>query len=113
MRKFCAKNYCEIVIIPHNLMNIFQRLDISVNKAGKSFISDKFNAWVANEMSKQLRAGKTTADVKVSLKLSVIKPLMRSGLSICATLLKITRKWQKMVSGVQGLLKLSRMSEIW
>ena len=94
MRKFCAKNYCEIVIIPHNLTNKFQRLDISVKKAGKSFISDKFNTWVANEMSKQLTAGKTTANVKVSLKLSVIKPLMRSRLSICATLAKITWKWQ-------------------
>ena len=27
MRKLCAKNYCEIVIISHNLTNKFQPLD--------------------------------------------------------------------------------------
>ena len=75
MRKFCAKNSCEIVIIPHNLTNKFQPLDISVKKAGKSFISDKYNSWLANEVSKQLRAQKAAADVKVSLKLSVIRSL--------------------------------------
>ena len=69
MRKFCAKNSCEIAIIPRNLTNKFQLLDISVNKGVKSFISDKYNSWLANEVSKQLRA------VKISLKLSVIKPL--------------------------------------
>ena len=75
MRKFCATNSCEIVIIPHNLTNKFQPLDISVKKAGKSFISDKYNSWLANEVSKQLRAQKAAADVKVSLKLSVIRSL--------------------------------------
>ena len=37
-------------------------------------VSDKYNSWLANETLKQQR-GKATADVKVSLKLSVIKPL--------------------------------------
>ena len=73
MRKLCAKNYCGIVIISCNLK--FQQLDISVNKTVKSFISEKNNSWLASEVSKQLRAGKVTADVKVSLKISVIKPL--------------------------------------
>ena len=75
MRKLCAKNYFGIVIISCNLTNKFQQLDISVNKTVKSFISEKNNSWLASEVSKQLRAGKATADVKVSLKISVIKPL--------------------------------------
>ena len=77
MGKFCAESSFEIVIISHNLTNKFQSLDISANKAAKSFISDKYNAWLANEVLKQLRAEKAAADVKVSLKLSVIKPLHR------------------------------------
>ena len=72
MRKFCAKTSCEIVIIPQNLTNKFQPLDISVNKAAKSFISDKYNFWLANKMSKQLTARNVATDVKVSLKLPVI-----------------------------------------
>ena len=75
MRKFCAKNYCKIVIIPHNLTNKFQPLDISVSKATKSFISDKYNFWLTNEVPQQFRAGKTAGNVKVCLKLSVIKSL--------------------------------------
>ena len=74
MRKFCVKNSCEMVIIPHNLTNKFQTLDISVNKAAESFIFDKYNSWLTSEVSKQLRAGKAAEDVNVSLKLSVIKP---------------------------------------
>ena len=74
MRQFCAKKSLEIVI-PHNLTNKFQPLEISVNKTGKSFTSDKYNSWLPNEVSKQLRAGKAAANFNVFLKLSVIKPL--------------------------------------
>ena len=74
MRKFYTKNSCEIFIIPHNLTSKFQPLDISVNKVIKSFISDNYNSWLVNEVSKQLKAEKAAANVKVSLKLSVIKP---------------------------------------
>ena len=45
---------------------------MSANKAANSFISDKYNFWLANKVSKQLRAEKAAADV---IKLSVIKPL--------------------------------------
>ena len=87
MRNFCAKNPCEIVIIPNNLRNKFQRLDISVKKAANYFISDKYNSWP----SKQLRAEKAAADVKVSL---LSRHCMGSGLLICTALVKMTRKWQ-------------------
>ena len=43
MRKFCAKAFCEFVIVPHNLMNKFQPLDIGVSKAAKSCISKKYS----------------------------------------------------------------------
>ena len=48
MRKFSAKSSCGIVIIPRSLTNKFQPLDVSVNKAAKSLISDKYNYWLAN-----------------------------------------------------------------
>ena len=67
IRTFCIKKSCEIVIIPHNLMNKFQPSDISVSKAAKSFASNKYNSWIVNEVLKQLRAGKAAQDVKFSL----------------------------------------------
>ena len=42
MERLSTKNNCEMVIIPHNLTNKFQPLDISVNQAAKKIISYKF-----------------------------------------------------------------------
>ena len=64
-----------MVIVPHNLTNKFQPLDISINQSAKKFISNKFNAWYADRVSKQLSNGVAPGDVKVSLKLSDLKPL--------------------------------------
>ena len=44
MKRLYAKNNCELIIVPHNLTNKFQPLDISINKSAKKFISNKFNA---------------------------------------------------------------------
>ena len=40
LRERCSESYCEVVIVPHNLTNKFQSLDISVNKAAKTFIQN-------------------------------------------------------------------------
>ena len=39
----CKKHFCQVVIVPHNLTNKFQPLDITVNKPAKSFISNLYN----------------------------------------------------------------------
>ena len=51
----------------------FQPLDISINQSANKFISNKFNAWYADRVSKQLSNGVAPGDVKVSLKLSDLK----------------------------------------
>ena len=43
LKELCSKKFCEVVLVPHNLTNKFQSPDISVNKAAKSFISEKYN----------------------------------------------------------------------
>ena len=75
MKLLDLKNNCELVIVPHNLTNKFQPLDISINQSAKKFISNKFNAWYVDRVSKQLSNGVIPGDVKVSLKLSDLKPL--------------------------------------
>ena len=32
LRELCSENYCEVVIVPHNLTKKFQPLDITINK---------------------------------------------------------------------------------
>ena len=43
LKKLCAENNCDVVIVPHNSTNKSQPLDLSVNKAAKSFIQSKYN----------------------------------------------------------------------
>ena len=72
-----------LFIIPHNLTNKFQPLDVTVNKPAKSFIANKYNGWFANEITKQLGKGIKLADVKVlSSKLYMLSSnhYMRNGL---------------------------------
>ena len=75
MKALCKENGCELVIVPHNLTIKFQPLDISINQKAKKFISHKFNTWYAERVSTQLPHGIAPADVKVSMKLSELKPL--------------------------------------
>ena len=56
-------------------MNKFQSLDISINQSAKTSISNKFNAWYSNKVSKRFSNGVAPGDVKVSLKFSDLKPL--------------------------------------
>ena len=46
----CEKHLCQVVIIPHNLTNKFQLLDITVSKLAKSFISNKYNKWFSKQV---------------------------------------------------------------
>ena len=69
----CERHMCQVVIVPHNLTNHFQPLDITVNKLTKSFISNKYNEWFPKQISKQLEKGIQPADAKVSLGLIELK----------------------------------------
>ena len=73
MKRLCSKNNCELVIVRRNLKSKFPALDISINQSANKFISNKFNAWYADRVSKQLSNGVAPGDVKVSLKLSDLK----------------------------------------
>ena len=78
LRGFCSKNICEVVIVPHNLTNKFQPLDLTVNKAAKAFIQNQYNDWFSDQVARQLKSGKDSTDIKVSSKLSDLKPLHAS-----------------------------------
>ena len=49
--ELCRKNNCEVIIVPHNLTNKFQPLDITVNKPTKSFIFNSYNEWFSQQVS--------------------------------------------------------------
>ena len=63
------------VIVPHNLTIKFQPLDLSVYKAAKSFVQNKYNDWFADQVFTELQNGKYPTDVKISSKLLDLKPI--------------------------------------
>ena len=42
LKELCSKSNCEIVIVPHNLTSKLEPLNISVNKAAKSFMQNQY-----------------------------------------------------------------------
>ena len=55
IKKLCSKTDHELAIVPHNLINKFQPLDITINQKAKKFISHKFNTWYGDRVINQLK----------------------------------------------------------
>ena len=55
-----------VVLVPNNLTNKFQPLDLTVNKPAKGFLSEKYNHWYSDEVSKQLRRNINPTDVNIN-----------------------------------------------
>ena len=68
------KNDIIVIHVPNNHTNLFQPLDISVNKSAKCSIAVKYQNRYA-EVFQQLNTGVTAHDFKVVVKLSIMKPL--------------------------------------
>ena len=43
MKSLCNTNNCELAIVPHNLTNKFQPLELTINQKAKKYVSSKFN----------------------------------------------------------------------
>ena len=61
---------CIVIPVPKIHTNLFQPLDVSVNKSAKCFLADIYQDWYANDAWKQL-----TNYGKVDATLTNIKPL--------------------------------------
>ena len=71
-------NNIRVALLPANTTDLLQPLDISINKAAKSFLRQKFDDWYAAEIVKQLRhpGGVTDELHPVHLSLPVMKELI-------------------------------------
>ena len=71
--KLLEDNHLYFVMVPANCTDRLQPMDISVNKAAKNFLRQKFQEWYADKICEQLCESKEI--IPVDLKLSVVKPL--------------------------------------
>ena len=60
------------------MTNLFQSLDLTVNRNAKAFMKKKFSKWYSLEVMKQVDSGKNMEKIEVKLLLSKIKPLHAS-----------------------------------
>lgn len=67
------ENNILYVHVPNCCTDKLQPLDVSVNKAVKSFLREKFSIWYGGEVKKQLDSGRVPNEVVVDMKLSVVK----------------------------------------
>ena len=72
-----------VVLVPTNMTNFLQPLDLTVNGYVKKFMQGKFNAWYSLQIGNQLDAGKQLQEIDVPLRLSLLKPLHAECLVEC------------------------------
>ena len=75
-----AENHMKYVKVPANLTNLFQPLDLTINRSAKAFMKKKFTEWYSLEVMKQLDIGKNVEEIEVKLLLSNLIPLHASWL---------------------------------
>ncbi len=56
------KHNIQSVLVPANCTDRLQPLDISVNKAAKSFLRSQFQTWYSDEVSRQYSDSEMTGD---------------------------------------------------
>ena len=75
VNELLRKNNIIVIHVPNNHTNLFQPLDISVNKSAKCYLAEKYQNWYAEKVLQQLNRGVVAHDVKVDVRLSTMKPL--------------------------------------
>lgn len=75
VNQILEENNILSVKVPANHTNLFQPLDLTVNKCSKAFFSDKYQTWYAEQVAKQISRGVSPHDVKVDIRLFALKPL--------------------------------------
>ena len=66
VNKSLEDNHCLVQQVPYNHTNLFQSLDISVNKGAKSFLPNKYQDLYASQVSKQLERDAEPHDVTLT-----------------------------------------------
>ena len=69
------KSNGKMVSVPNNWPNYFQPLDRTVNKSSKDFIHEEAQSWYSQEIVKQMEAANGSDQIKVDVRISVVKPL--------------------------------------
>ena len=73
--KIMEDNHVLATKVPANMTNLYQPLDLSVNKAAKDFTRKKFSEWYTRQLTNGMDNGIELDDIEINYRLSVLKPL--------------------------------------
>ena len=65
----------HFVLVPNNMTQLFQPLNLTVNKHCKSFLKRLFSDWYSQQIQNQLSLGKKVEEINIQFPLTTIKPL--------------------------------------
>ena len=57
------------------MTQLFQPLDLTVNRHCKSFLKNKFAEWLSRQFNNQLALGKKVEDIEMKFPLTTVKPI--------------------------------------
>jgi hypothetical protein len=91
--------HSTIGFVPASCTRELQPLDVAGNDECKRKIKSSCINWYSDELSKGMKLGKAASDVKIDMKLSIIKPIHASW--IVAALQQVTKEtlimgWENM-----------------
>ena len=66
---------CDRLSQPHHQISAIR---LTVNKAANAFVENRYNDWFSDQVARQLKSGNGQTNIKVSSKLSDLKPLHAS-----------------------------------
>ena len=63
------------VLVPNNMTQLFQPLDLTVTKHCKSYLKRLFSEWYAQQIENQFSLGKKVEEIKIDFRHTSLKPL--------------------------------------
>ena len=75
MKDLVLSSNGRMVSVPNNLTNVFQPLDLIVNRTCKAYLQKQMQDWLSRQVQVQLQNGVQPENVKVDMKISTLKPL--------------------------------------
>ena len=72
---FLKDNKIHYVLVPNNMTQLFQPLDLTVSKHCKSYLKQLFSEWHAQQIENLLSLGKKVEEIIIEFSLTTLKPL--------------------------------------
>eukprot|EP00795_Rhopilema_esculentum_P008930 gene8930-16558_t len=81
VKQLVLKNNGKMVPVPKNMTHIYQPLDLTVNRSCKAFLRKESQNWFAEQVQQQIQNGCEAEQVKVDLKISILKLIQAKWLT--------------------------------